>query len=161
MPMSSAPQYGQAVCSARGPVCAKALRKVRQQDSQPLTISQHIGDKQERFRNRSPRPVCLDMDSEQNRLLHWIVNPAPSGIRGSRPWLPTNCMSCPYRLRWLDHCPFKAADRDRRPVGTPDMFQVPKCSWTHTSLSRWKKGIVTPWYRHACPCSSVGRAVLL
>jgi hypothetical protein len=25
----------------------------------------------------------------------------------------------PYRLRWLDHYPFKIVDRDRRPVGTP------------------------------------------
>jgi len=26
----------------------------------------------------------------------------------------------PYRLRWLDHCPFTAADPDRHRVGTPN-----------------------------------------
>ena len=31
---------------------------------------------------------------------------------------------CPYRLRWLDHGPFKAADPDRRRVGTPSFAIV-------------------------------------
>ena len=31
---------------------------------------------------------------------------------------------------------------------------VPKCLWTHTSLSRSKKEIVTPWHRQVWPVSS-------
>ena len=31
---------------------------------------------------------------------------------------------------------------------------VPKCSWTHASLSRSKKEIVTPWHRQVWPISS-------
>ena len=29
-----------------------------------------------------------------------------------------------HRLRWLDHCPFTATDRDRRPVGVPNNWSI-------------------------------------
>gem|GEM_PF-5498391 len=31
----------------------------------------------------------------------------------------------PYRLRWLDHRPFKAENRDRHPVGIPTTMLLP------------------------------------
>ena len=49
-------------------------------------------------------------------------------------------MSCPYRLRWLDHHPFKVKNRDRRPVGTPDKF-VPDAQ---RRLTLWRDGLSTP-----------------
>jgi len=33
-------------------------------------------------------------------------------------------LSSPYRLRWLDHSPFTAADPDRHRVGTPYISQL-------------------------------------
>ena len=48
---------------------------------------------------------------------------------------------CPYRLRWLDHCPFKAADPDRYRVGTPINSRV--AQWESTRLIIERRWIVT------------------
>ena len=45
----------------------------------------------------------------------------------------------------LGHWPFTSVRRVRFPYPVPIL--VPKCSWTHATLSLSKKGIVTPWDR--------------
>ena len=51
-----------------------------------------------------------------------MVCPAAHQINHISNYLFTTEIASPYRLRGLDHHPFKVKDRDRRPVGMPDIF---------------------------------------
>jgi hypothetical protein len=54
-----------------------------------------------------------------------------------------------YRLRWLDHHPFKVEDRDRHPVEIPRQFRETRARRMGLTVNQWLGGFDPHTRSHA------------
>ena len=73
-------------------------------------------------------------ECEQNWLLHWTVNPASSGIRGSSPWHSTILYPCVAQLAARVLWEHEAAGS--RPAARTTLFRASLHFWSVSSAGR-------------------------